>query len=157
MVLGGEDHVLLAGSPSQVNEMIRIEFGRVESLRQFASGRRRNSREPSLLRVLAFEQPQHQQICSIRCRDWLVLRCADGSLLVWRANVVWLRHFANRYSGRGCGLAFTNGMIIVTSNAAGVLTGEWHGVSTESKRFLTAGIVIILAALSVLALAQHSS
>jgi len=48
-------------------------------------------------------------------------------------------------------------MIIVTSNAAGVLTGEWHGVSTESKRFLTAGIVIILAALSVLALAQHSS
>jgi L-rhamnose-H+ transport protein len=49
------------------------------------------------------------------------------------------------------------GMIIVTSNAAGVLTGEWDGVSTESKRFLTAGIVIILVALSVLALAQHSS
>lgn len=49
------------------------------------------------------------------------------------------------------------GMIIVTSNAAGVLTKEWDGVSTESKRFLTAGIVIILVALSVLALAQHSS
>ena len=47
------------------------------------------------------------------------------------------------------------GMIIVTSNAAGVLTGEWGGVSTESKRFLTAGIVIILAALGVLAVAQH--
>jgi L-rhamnose-H+ transport protein len=47
------------------------------------------------------------------------------------------------------------GMIIVTSNAAGVLTGEWGGVSTESKRFLTAGMVIILAALGVLAVAQH--
>jgi L-rhamnose-H+ transport protein len=49
------------------------------------------------------------------------------------------------------------GMIIVTSNAAGVLTGEWNGVSAESKRFLAAGIAIILLALGVLALAQHPS
>jgi L-rhamnose-H+ transport protein len=49
------------------------------------------------------------------------------------------------------------GMIIVTSNAAGVLTGEWSGVSTDSKRFLAAGIAVILAALGVLAAAQHSS
>ena len=49
------------------------------------------------------------------------------------------------------------GTIIVTSNAAGVLTGEWDGVSTESKRFLAAAIVVILAALVVLAAAQHSS
>jgi hypothetical protein len=49
------------------------------------------------------------------------------------------------------------GMIIVTSNIAGVLTGEWNGVSAASKRFLAAGIVIILVALGVLALAQHPS
>lgn len=49
------------------------------------------------------------------------------------------------------------GMIIVTSNTAGVLTGEWARVSRASKRFLGAGIVIILAALGVLALAQRSS
>ena len=49
------------------------------------------------------------------------------------------------------------GMIIVTSNVAGVLTGEWNGVSAESKRFLAAGIVIILVALGILALAQHPS
>jgi L-rhamnose-H+ transport protein len=49
------------------------------------------------------------------------------------------------------------GTIILTSNAAGVFTGEWNGVTTESKRFLAAGMVIILAALGVLALAQHAS
>jgi L-rhamnose-H+ transport protein len=49
------------------------------------------------------------------------------------------------------------GMIIVTSNIAGVLTGEWNGVPAASKRFLAAGIVIILVALGVLALAQHPS
>jgi L-rhamnose-H+ transport protein len=49
------------------------------------------------------------------------------------------------------------GMIIVTSNAAGVLTGEWNGVSAESRGFLAAGIAVILAALCVLALAQHPS
>jgi L-rhamnose-H+ transport protein len=49
------------------------------------------------------------------------------------------------------------GMIIVTSNIAGVLSGEWNGVSAESKGFLAAGILIILLALGVLALAQHPS
>jgi L-rhamnose-H+ transport protein len=49
------------------------------------------------------------------------------------------------------------GMIIVTSNAAGVLTGEWNEAPPESKRLLAAAIVVILAALGVLALAQHSS
>jgi L-rhamnose-H+ transport protein len=49
------------------------------------------------------------------------------------------------------------GMIIVTSNAAGFVTGEWNGVSAHGKRFLAVGMVIILTALGVLALAQHYS
>jgi L-rhamnose-H+ transport protein len=49
------------------------------------------------------------------------------------------------------------GMIIITSNAAGVVTGEWDGVSAPSKLFLAAGMAIILAALAVLAVAQRSS
>jgi L-rhamnose-H+ transport protein len=49
------------------------------------------------------------------------------------------------------------GMIIVTGNAAGVLTGEWNGVSRESKLFLASGMTIILVGLSMLALGQHSS
>lgn len=49
------------------------------------------------------------------------------------------------------------GMIVVTSNAAGVLTGEWNGVSAASKAFLAMGMVIILVALGVLALAQQSA
>ncbi|HEX4487122.1 MAG TPA: L-rhamnose/proton symporter RhaT [Terriglobales bacterium] len=48
------------------------------------------------------------------------------------------------------------GMIILTSNAAGVVTGEWAGVSIASKRFLAAGMVIILIALGVLAVAQRA-
>jgi len=49
------------------------------------------------------------------------------------------------------------GMIIVTSNAAGVMTGEWNGVSAATKRFLAFGMLIILAALGVLAMAQRST
>jgi L-rhamnose-H+ transport protein len=49
------------------------------------------------------------------------------------------------------------GMIIVTGNAAGVLTGEWNGVSMESKLFLASGMLIILVGLSMLAFGQHSS
>jgi L-rhamnose-H+ transport protein len=49
------------------------------------------------------------------------------------------------------------GMIILTSNAAGVVTAEWNGVSAATKRFLAAGMVIILLALGVLAMAQRSS
>lgn len=49
------------------------------------------------------------------------------------------------------------GMIIVTSNAAGLFTNEWDGVSGTTKRYLAAGMMIILAALGVLALAQRPS
>ena len=49
------------------------------------------------------------------------------------------------------------GMIIVTSNAAGVITGEWNGVSAVTKRFLAFGMLIVLTALGVLAMAQRSA
>jgi len=49
------------------------------------------------------------------------------------------------------------GMIIVTSNAAGIVTGEWNGISAHGKRFLAVGMIMILTALGVLALAQHYS
>jgi L-rhamnose-H+ transport protein len=49
------------------------------------------------------------------------------------------------------------GMIIVTSNAAGVLTGEWNDVSGATKRFLALGMLIILVALGILATAQQTA
>ena len=49
------------------------------------------------------------------------------------------------------------GMIIVTSNAAGILTGEWNDVSSATRRFLAFGMLIILAALGVLAMAQRAA
>lgn len=49
------------------------------------------------------------------------------------------------------------GMIIVTSNAAGVLTGEWNDVSNATRRSLVFGMLIILAALGVLAMAQRAA
>jgi L-rhamnose-H+ transport protein len=49
------------------------------------------------------------------------------------------------------------GMIIITSNAAGIFTSEWNGVSGGTKGFLAAGMAIVLVALGVLAVAQGGS
>jgi hypothetical protein len=49
------------------------------------------------------------------------------------------------------------GMIIVTRNAAGIVTGEWNGISAHGKRFLAVGMTMVLTALGILALAQHYS
>ena len=48
-------------------------------------------------------------------------------------------------------------MIIVTSNAAGALTGEWNDVSGKTKRVLAFGMLIILVALGILTTAQQST
>jgi L-rhamnose-H+ transport protein len=46
------------------------------------------------------------------------------------------------------------GAIIISSNAAGFLTGEWAGTGTRVRAYLGAGMAIILLALWILALAQ---
>lgn len=48
------------------------------------------------------------------------------------------------------------GTIIITSNVAGFLTGEWKGAGCRIRAWLAAGMVIILIALWILALAQRS-
>lgn len=47
------------------------------------------------------------------------------------------------------------GMIIITSNAAGFLTGEWAGTTVRSRGFLLGGMVLIIAALGILALGRN--
>jgi L-rhamnose-H+ transport protein len=46
------------------------------------------------------------------------------------------------------------GTIIITSNAAGLLTGEWAGTGARVRAYLGAGMAVILLALWILALAQ---
>lgn len=46
------------------------------------------------------------------------------------------------------------GMIIVTGNVAGLLTGEWKGTTRRSRAYLLLSILLLLAALGVLALGQ---
>jgi len=46
------------------------------------------------------------------------------------------------------------GAIILTSNAAGFLTGEWAGAGARVRAYLGTGMAIILLALWILALAQ---
>ena len=46
------------------------------------------------------------------------------------------------------------GTIIISSNAAGFLTGEWKGSGTRVRLYLAAGMATILVALWILALAQ---
>jgi L-rhamnose-H+ transport protein len=48
------------------------------------------------------------------------------------------------------------GTIIITSNAAGFLTGEWARTGTRVRAYLGAGMAIILLALWLLALAQKA-
>jgi L-rhamnose-H+ transport protein len=47
------------------------------------------------------------------------------------------------------------GAVIVTSNAAGFLTGEWAGTGARVRVYLGTGMAIILLALWILALAQR--
>jgi L-rhamnose-H+ transport protein len=49
------------------------------------------------------------------------------------------------------------GMIIITSNAAGLVTGEGRGTSVATGRYLAAGMLIILIALGILAVAQKAA
>jgi len=49
------------------------------------------------------------------------------------------------------------GMIILTSNGAGVATGEWRNTPNAAMRLLGLGMLIILAALGVLAIAQRAA
>jgi L-rhamnose-H+ transport protein len=48
------------------------------------------------------------------------------------------------------------GTIIVTSNVAGVLTGEWAGAGTRTAVWLGTGMMIILLAIWIFALAQQA-
>ncbi len=56
--------------------------------------------------------------------------------------------------GTVAGWPLLMGAIIVSSNAAGLLTGEWRQAGRRAKTYLFAGSAVILAALAVLALAQ---
>jgi L-rhamnose-H+ transport protein len=56
--------------------------------------------------------------------------------------------------GTVAGWPLLMGAIIVSSNAAGLLTGEWHRAGRRAKAYLFAGSAVILAALMVLAMAQ---
>jgi len=91
----------------------------------------------------------------------------DGAVTGWRCGALmgflWFGGqslYAVGTSGMGelgvvIGWPLLMGMIIVTSNAAGILTGEWNDVSSAPRRFLAFGMLIILAALGVLAVAQR--
>jgi L-rhamnose-H+ transport protein len=57
--------------------------------------------------------------------------------------------------GTTLGWPLLMGMIILTSNAAGYIAGEWTGVNRTIRNYLFAGMAIILAALAILAMAQR--
>ena len=49
------------------------------------------------------------------------------------------------------------GTIIVSSNVAGLVTGEWAAAGPKAKRYLFAGIGVILVALALLATGQRQA
>lgn len=72
-----------------------------------------------------------------------------GGLAVYGTGIYRLGDF-----GPVAGWPLLMGTIIVSSNAAGVLTGEWRGVGPKAMRYLYGGIAVILAALALLAAGQ---
>jgi L-rhamnose-H+ transport protein len=73
-----------------------------------------------------------------------------GGLAVYGLGVYRMGDF-----GTVVGWPLLMGTIIVTSNIGGLLTGEWTGAGTLIRSYLAGGMVIILVALWILALAQQ--
>jgi L-rhamnose-H+ transport protein len=59
--------------------------------------------------------------------------------------------------GTAAGWPMLMGTIIVSSNLAGLITGEWTAAGARAKQWLFAGSAVILVALAILALAQGGS
>ncbi len=57
--------------------------------------------------------------------------------------------------GVAVGAALFMGMIMVISNIAGIRTGEWQGVSPRTMRMLRAALVILVIAMTVIALGNY--
>jgi len=74
-----------------------------------------------------------------------------GGLAVYGLGIVRMGDF-----GTVVGWPLLMGTIIVTSNAAGIVTGEWTGAGTQTRVYLGVGMIIILLALWILALAQKA-
>jgi L-rhamnose-H+ transport protein len=74
-----------------------------------------------------------------------------GGLAVYGLGVFRMGNF-----GTVVGWPLLMGTIIVTSNAAGIVTGEWTGAGMRIRMYLASGMIIILLALWILALAQKS-
>jgi L-rhamnose-H+ transport protein len=74
-----------------------------------------------------------------------------GGLAVYGLGVYRMGDF-----GTVVGWPLLMGTIIVTSNVAGVLTGEWKGAAVRVRGYLVSGMIVILVALWILSLAQKS-
>jgi hypothetical protein len=72
-----------------------------------------------------------------------------GGLAVYGVGVYRMGNF-----GTVVGWPLLSGSIVISSIAAGFLTGEWSGTGARVRAHLGAGMAIILLALWILALAQ---
>jgi hypothetical protein len=72
-----------------------------------------------------------------------------GGLAVYGLGVFRMGNF-----GTVVGWPLLMGTIIVTSNAAGIVTGEWTGAGIRIRTYLASGMIVILLALWILAFAQ---
>ena len=110
-----------------------------------------------LLRLSVVEEPYAPQVRGRRRRDRLALWRPHGHVLVWRPSPLRSRGFTHGKSWSSHRVAFAHGNDHRHQQRSGVITGEWNGVSVASKRFLARGMVTILIALGVLAVAQRAS
>jgi hypothetical protein len=77
---------------------------------------------------------------------------AIAMALLWVGGVFGYGMGATMVGKYGTSLGFTLFMAtsILSSNALGLLAGEWHGTSAPTRRRLAVGVVMVLAAVIVL-------
>jgi L-rhamnose-H+ transport protein len=73
-----------------------------------------------------------------------------GGLAAYGIGIHWMGDF-----GTVAGWPLLMGMIIISSNVAGLVTGEWKDAGRKAKTYLLIGCGVILLALVILSLAQR--
>jgi L-rhamnose-H+ transport protein len=96
-------------------------------------------------------QARHLGVSPVWVSNVVAAPATTGGLGVYGLGIYRMGDF-----GTVVGWPLLMGTIIITSNAAGFLTGEWARTGTRVRAYLGAGMAIILLALWLLALAQKA-
>jgi L-rhamnose-H+ transport protein len=97
---------------------------------------------------------RYREARSLRNWGWIVLMA-----LIWEANLLAYAAGANRIGSLGpsVGWPAVLSMTLITSNAWGVITGEWRGAGKRAGMLMVTGIATLVVAVAVLGWASSKA